>query len=355
VRVLLARAPWTAARLAAVRRFCDERSFDVSYYPGMNPAEARDRIYNDLPAVSFATGEVAAGGGPNDAIADEARAVLDGTPTPSAADFNLTPVTLDQPSFYAALRLGHLGTVLRRLEILPQAEIGALVNLAVLGQAAVIAVVVLLLPLLAPRRIGRREGGMLRAVLYFPALGLGFLFVEIFLIEKASLYLNDRTSAFALVLTGMLVLSGLGSMMTGRFRAEPRRTAGGACLVILLWCGGLGFGLQPLIGATLAWPWAVRLVLLALVLTPGAVALGMPFPLGLARAGSGSMLPWAWGLNGAFSVVATPLANLIAREAGFSRVLLAACVVYGLAWIAFPVSRQDPKWLTRREVSHAAR
>ena len=53
------------------------------------------------------------------------------------------------------LRLDRIGTLLQRLEILPQAEIGALVNLAVLAQAAVIAVLVLLVPLAAPARIRR--------------------------------------------------------------------------------------------------------------------------------------------------------------------------------------------------------
>ena len=57
---------------------------------------------------------------------------------------------------------------------------------------------------------------------------------------------------------------------------------------------------------------------------------------GLARTGSGGLLPWAWGLNGAFSVVATPLANLIAREAGFSRVLLCAAMLYVVALVGFP-------------------
>ena len=152
-RVLLSRDPWSAARIAALRKFCDDRSFDVSWYPGINVAALRADIYNDLPAVSFASGEVRSGDGSDDSIADEAGAVLAGAATPSDAAFNLAPVTLDRPYFYAVLRLDQLGTLLRRLEILPQAEIGALVNLAVLAQAVVIAVLVLLVPLAAPRRL----------------------------------------------------------------------------------------------------------------------------------------------------------------------------------------------------------
>ncbi len=120
--------------------------------------------------MSFDAGEVEAGG-PDDAIADEARAVLDDAPTASARVFNLAPITFDRPFFYAVLRLGHLDTLLRRLEILPQAEIGALVNLAVLVQAVVIAALVLLVPLLAPGRVRGEDGGCCGRCSTFPRSG----------------------------------------------------------------------------------------------------------------------------------------------------------------------------------------
>ncbi len=339
-RVLLSRDPWSAARIAALRKFCDDRSFDVSWYPGINVAALRADIYNDLPAVSFASGEVRSGDGSDDSIADEAGAVLAGAATPSDAAFNLAPVTLDRPYFYAVLRLDQLGTLLRRLEILPQAEIGALVNLAVLAQAVVIAVLVLLVPLAAPRRLHSDRAGLLRAAIYFPALGLGFLFIEIGLIEHASFWLNDRTSGFAIVLTGMLLFSGVGSMAADHLAAASRATMAGVVLAVLVWTGVMLAGLQPLTLATLAWPWMARVGLLLAVLAPVSLALGLPFPLGLSRLGNGGALPWAWGLNGAFSVVATPLANLIAREAGISRLLLAAALLYALALACFPAARR---------------
>jgi hypothetical protein len=346
VRMLLSVSPWDQARLATVRAFCDERSFDVSWYPGMNVEAARAKLYNDLPRTSFALGEVEATG-PDDAIADEAEAILSGRDTPSAASFNLSAITLDRPFFYAALRLDQLGTILRRLEILPQQEVSALVNLAVLAQALVIAVLVLLVPLAARRRLTQGKDGqsrLLRAVFYFPALGLGFLFIEIFLIEKASVWLNDRTSGFALVLTGMLIFSGLGSLAAERLAQSPRRAMVVICGVVLIWVVLVLLWLQPLILGSLAWSWMERAAALLAVVASVSVFLGLPFPLGLTRAGSGGLLPWAWGLNGAFSVVATPLANLIAREAGFDRVLLCAAILYGIALLTFPVMRISPTW-----------
>jgi hypothetical protein len=352
-RILLSNRPWDAARIATLKKFCDDRSFDVSWYPGMDPSAARADIYNDLPAVSFANGEVTSQG-PDDSIADESQAVLTHTPTPSRDAFNLAPITFDRPFFYAVLRLDQLGTILKRLEILPQAEIGALVNLAVLAQAVVIALVVLLVPLVTLRGLRSDAAGLVRPLVYFPALGLGFLFIEIYLIEKASLWLNDRTSGFALVLTGMLIFSGLGSMAADRLAATPHRSLALASLVIVGWCIAVVVALQPAILATLDLPWLVRAALLLAVVAPVSLALGLPFPLGLSRVGSGALLPWAWGLNGAFSVVATPLANLIAREAGFSRVMLAAAMLYVVALVMFPATRKSSAWHLLSPRSRAA-
>jgi hypothetical protein len=77
------------------------------------------------------------------------------------------------------------------------------------------------------------------------------------------------------------------------------------------------------------------------VLAPVSLALGLPFPLGLACLGqNSSTLPWAWGLNGAFSVVASPMANLIAREWGLNRLLLYAAAMYALVLVSYPAKRR---------------
>ncbi len=360
VRILLSSEAWTPARIATLRRWCDERSFDVSYYPGIDVAAARAAIYNDLPAVSFDDGTVASGPGANDAIADEADAVLHGRPTASDQAFSLSPATLDRSAFYDVLRLSHLGTILRRLEILPQPEIGQLVNLAVLVQAALVALLVLLVPVLAGRGPARSSRGLLRPIVYFAALGLGFLFIEIAMIERAALYLDDRTSAFSLVLTTMLVFSGFGSLLAGK---ADRRGIVVACGVIVAWCLAVSIGALPAMLATLDWPWIVRAGLLVAVLMPVSIALGMPFALGLTREltrglqrgsqdgvprdGADFMLPFAWAVNGAFSVVATPLANIVAVQYGVHWVLLAGAVLYTIALVAKPVETQST-WQTLR-------
>ena len=213
-----------------------------------------------------------------------------------------------------------------------------MINIAVLAQAIVIALVVLAVPAIGGRRLRAGGPGVMRAILYFSGLGLGFLFLEIFLIERASFYLNDRTSGFALVLTSMLIFSGLGSMLESRFERRAHRTVTMSVLILLVWGAVVLAGLQPFLLATLDWPWALRAVLVMLAVAPPSLALGLPFPLGLSRMGQGGFLPWAWGLNGAFSVISTPLANLIALQFGYDRVLLAALLLYVLCVLAFPRS-----------------
>jgi hypothetical protein len=353
-RILIGPTPFTAADIALIRKWCDDRSFDVSLYDGIDVAGLRANLYNDLPAVSFDAGTVTAFG-PDDSIADEAPQILQGQPTISTRAFNLSPVTNDRPIFYSVLRLADLGVLLARLQILPQSEIAALINLAVLAQAVVIAAFVLLTPLLAPRiaRDQPRNTGLLRPILYFPALALGFLFIEIFAIEKASAFLNDRATGFALVLSFMLIFSGLGSLLSNRFARAPLRGVWLACLVITLWAtiAILFLTLAILAGGSL--PYLARCLCVIIILAPISIALGLPFPLGLNQVSGGSFLPWAWGLNGAFSVVATPLANLIVRTYGLHIVLAAAVLLYMLAATSFPAYRRQKNWFTSKTASPA--
>ena len=142
----------------------------------------------------------------------------------------------------------------------------------------------------------------------------------------------------------MLVFSGLGSVWpTG---LGPSRCHGMAVVaaVVLVWCAAVLLLLQPLMLATLDWPFLARAGLLLRADRAGLGGAGTAVPARPDPSGTGGFLPWAWGLNGAFSVVATPLANLIAREAGFSRVLLCAAILYGVALVTFPAMRKRSVW-----------
>ena len=143
-----------------------------------------------------------------------------------------------------------------------------------------------------------------------------------------------------LVSTAMLIFSGLGSMFSARFADNPRRGIDIAMVVAVAWCAMVYFFQETATLSVIGEPFMTRAGLVVATIAPVSFALGLPFPLGLSRAGKEGFMPWAWGLNGAFSVVSTPLANLIAWQAGHSAVLVSALALYVIAQIAFPRDRK---------------
>jgi hypothetical protein len=92
-----------------------------------------------------------------------------------------------------------------------------------------------------------------------------------------------------------------------------------------------------MLGALLAWPLPAKCLFLSVWAALAAFPMGFFFPLGLSRLPRDSgLIPWAWALNGAFSVVATPLANMVAISSGYHQLVLLGLGLYGLAFLAFP-------------------
>ena len=98
----------------------------------------------------------------------------------------------------------------------------------------------------------------------------------------------------------------------------------------LLYAAVLPSVLQPLQGTSIE----LKVVLSVLLLAPVGLVLGMPYPLGilvLRRTGEG-LVPWAWGLNGALSVVASVFAIFISSRVGFTATMITGCLTYGVAF-----------------------
>jgi hypothetical protein len=245
--------------------------------------------------------------------------------------FDVRPATDARP--YPHTFLGHrtLRLMLERGrgDWLPFAEWGYVAVLATLAQGAVLAALLLALPALFVRSGagGQRSGPLLW---YFGAVGLAYLLAEIAAIQQLTLLLGHPVYAVAAVLAAMLVGSGLGSAWSDRL--APAR-ARGVTLGLGLACGALALGLLPLVHAVEGAGLEARALAAALVLGPLAAVMGMPFPLGLRRlAGDDTAsVAWAWAANGFASVVAAPLAALIALEVGSEAVFGAAAAAYAVA------------------------
>ena len=176
-------------------------------------------------------------------------------------------------------------------------------------------------------------------VVYFTALGVGFMVVEVPLIQKLILVLGHPTHALTVVLFSLLLGGGVGSYLTGRISdGESGRASQMICL---------GVGVTVL---TLAWflggPYLrfLELPFVGRVLCAGGLSfvlgfpLGMPFPLGLRALGEMRPhdIPWMWGVNGIASVLGSLLAACGAKLIGFQMVVVTGAAVYVLAGLVGP-------------------
>jgi len=168
-------------------------------------------------------------------------------------------------------------------------------------------------------------------VIYFAALGIGFMLVEIPLIQKFILLLGHPTLSLAAVLFCLLVAASLGSRLTQGWPLDrlPR-------LVLLagVFIGAVGIlyalVLSSVLNLILPWPLPARLIVLGLLVFPLGLAMGIPFPSGvrlmsLSRQGE---IPWMWGVNGLMSVAGGALAVVGAKLIGFNACLVSAALIY---------------------------
>jgi predicted membrane-bound spermidine synthase len=254
---------------------------------------------------------------------------------------NIDPTRDNNPFFFNSLRLSNLGRVLDSSGEWRKTNLGTLVLFVLLGLTLFMVVLFILGPLVVAggRVFSTQTGLKLAGVAYFGCLGLGFIVVEIMLIQKLILFLGHPVYSLAVVLLAIMAFGGLGSYLSGRLFTERLRPT----LIKLLVCLGLlilvyTVILSPIIYGAVHLPLAARVALTVILLAPMALLMGMPMPLGI-RLLSRSLpeiLPWAWGVNGATSVMGSVAALVIALLTGFNQALLIGAAVYLVAAVFVP-------------------
>jgi hypothetical protein len=172
---------------------------------------------------------------------------------------------------------------------------------------------------------------------YFACLGVGYILVEVTLIQRLVLFLGQPRYAFQVVLFSMLVFSGLGSFYTGyaiRSRVVSRLTK--VLLLVVLSVLWVIVALPKMIYSLMHLEAWVKIILSIIFLVPVAFIMGMPFPLGLrvARTLGRKNVVWMFGLNASGSVMGSVLAMLVAMSKGFSYVLALGGATYLAALVA---------------------
>jgi len=258
--------------------------------------------------------------------------------------YDVSPVTDNAPFFFFNLKLGQ---ILRPGSLQQGMDWKINLGVAVLGMVLAISLVAVLGFLVVPLAMGTRSQ-QLRPVrlLYFVAVGLGYILVEIAFIQRFVLFLGHPVYALTVVVFLLLLSSGAGSMVSRWWLAETRRLwltlvlIAGALLAYVVLLPGL---LNRLVGL----PFAAKLLVSAGLLIPLGFAMGMPFPAGLRALAlkpasefpappvnetGGNLVEWAWAMNAASSVLGSVVAIIIAIQFGLNATLASGAAAYLLAF-----------------------
>jgi spermidine synthase len=316
--ILMKKSPFNLEEISKIKTFCDNRIFDLVYYDGINIEEVNK--YNQFPQPIYY---------------QAVSKIVDKNQRKKFYEeylYDVAPVTDDKPFFYHFFRLKKLSGIYHSVGGKWQPFVqGDYLIFVIFIQALIASTIFIVLPLLfRKKKINTRsnsyKGRNFLLLLYFLFIGLGFMFIEISMIQKFILVLVHPVYSMSIVLVGLLIFSGLGSLSTARF-SLPLKT-----IIIILAAIVTAYAiLMPFLSDfIISRSAAMRGFFTLLLLLPLGFFMGMCFPKGI-RLLSGcvpEIIPWAWCVNGCASVISSILAVIIALAIGFRLVLLCAGISY---------------------------
>jgi hypothetical protein len=354
--ILVKNSSFTETDLQILLEFLHKTSFEPAYYPGM-PDPGKDfntilQVYTDefktQPIVSSGTelGTVPVSNEntsiellPNDLYYYTTDWTLHGKANElySKYFFDISPATDNRPYYTGYVKLFTVPVILNNIKDLSE-EWGYVLALCTLGISIIFGMFIILIPLIGRwRELFKRQKGTMRVIVYYAVLGIGYMLVEIYLIQRLVFFLANPIFSSATVITVMLILSGIGALASDRYAGSRRRlmmyAISGITIAMIFYIVFLPGILDALIGLSLL----VKILLAVIFIAPSAFFLGMPFPTGLSILSKNrdGLIPWAWGINGALSVTGAMLARLISISWGFSTVLLMVIILYVISYLTF--------------------
>jgi hypothetical protein len=262
---------------------------------------------------------------------------------------DFSPVYDSSPYFFNSLKLSQMRTTdlsqIFRSERWGGNLRALLFLLAFLVATLILLAIAILLPVTRWAEVPVRwDYRVLGGIVYFVAIGLGFMLTEMAMMQQLSLFLGHPIYSLIVVLTGLTLATGVGSFASEalllKSNGHVRAPAIAAAAIISVY----SLSVLPLIHRYVYLPLSSRIgVSLALVLPIGFV-LGFCFPVGLRwmkELKRNDCLPWMWALNGAASVVAGFFAIIVSMETSITISVLIGAGLYLCAAIALPWMIQD--------------
>jgi hypothetical protein len=255
--------------------------------------------------------------------------------------FDISAVTDNRPFFFYTVQPSDLWNFITRASTnSADYKINSAVPLLfeLLAISVLATVIVLALPPLVLATRLPRQKPVLAFLLYFLAIGAGYILVEVALIQKFVLFLGHPTYALTVVIFSLLVSSGLGSFASRRVIQSSARRWRIALVCVALLIALLAVDVSVLLPKAITLPLAWKIMMSVALISPAGFVMGMPFPVGLARLEQweSTSVRWAWSLNAAASVLGSVASLVLAIYLGLVQTLLIGGVLYlaALATIA---------------------
>jgi hypothetical protein len=250
---------------------------------------------------------------------------------------DISPPTDNRPFFFQMGRIGDMFRPSRSTPALNEFTGAA----RLLGTMLVVIASLTVLCIVFPLRVAHAKLTLQTAwaaALYFAAIGLGFMLIEVSQMQRLIIFLGHPTYALSVVLFTLLLSSGLGSYTThGTGKRSLRRVGAVRLGVLVVVLCAFGFLTQRALVAFQDAVTPTRIAVGAAILFPLGFLMGMAFPSGMKLASEHEphLTPWLWGINGATSVCASVLAVVISLYAGISAAFWTGTTCYAVAGIAF--------------------
>jgi hypothetical protein len=268
--------------------------------------------------------------------------------------YNTAPVTDNAPFFFFTLKLRQiLGEKGVRGGIDWKVNLGVLVLVLVLLISLLAVLAFLVLPL-AMRSRSQRGRPSPVPLLYFVAVGLGYILVEIAFIQRFVLFLGHPTYALTVVIFLLMLSSGAGSLFSRQWLPRTNLCWIPLVFVVVTLLADVLF-LPGRLAALVGLDFGYRLLISGVLLIPLGFVMGMPFPTGLRalaarpvptlpaeQADYDNAVEWAWAMNAAASVLGSVLAMVIAIQFGLTVTLACGAAAYLLALLLTSALRRKP-------------
>ena len=316
--LLMSKQPFSAEEISQLHKTSSQMGFDVLVMPGEPP---QNKVLGSILSAKSVAGLKAA---------------------VAAQPLNFLPTTDENPYFFNMLRLNHLEVIDWSEKGVLDGNISATYTLAVLILILLlISIIVIIGPLAIRSRFskGPRQDKILwSGALYFALIGAGFMFVEMGLIQRLSVFLGNPLYGLGVLLFTIIASAGIGSFFSDRLPLvrQPWIIVYPVCVAVLILA--MRF-VMPVLGSGMAAsPIMLKIIVSIGVMAPLGVLMGVCFPVGmrLVRLKRGNETPWYWALNGTFGVLCSALAVFVSIYVSISASLYIGVACYTAILFCIP-------------------